>query len=166
MVLSVTAYSDLQITQMSIEEFEDLGTLGNLVRFYVNKDFPGRNGDINNKIVYSYSDCFNFECSSSNYNYWRNSLAELAQYPDNYTKIWDLISHLPFYDLIYFVDKGGVIGLASCQKLAKDFAEYQEKAEEYSSLSAAGIESYFLGRHNNFRKAFEFASQNGAVNFT
>lgn len=166
MGLSVTAYSDLQITQISIEEFEDLDTLDNLVRFYVNEYFPGRNGDINNGIVYSYSDCFNFDCSYSNYNYWRNSLAELAQYPDNYTKMWDSISHLPFYDLIYFSDCKGVIGLASCKKLAKDFAEYQEKAEEYSNTLAAGVSWYFLERYNNFKKAFELASQNGAIKFS
>lgn len=167
MGLLVTGYSNLKATNMSIKEFEDLDDRDGLVRFCINEEFPGRNGEIQEGIVYTYDDCFSFDCSYSNYNYWRSSLAEVAKYPANYDHKWESISaDLPFYSLIYFSDCEGVIGLEYCQKLAKEFLQYQNDAKAYSDLLASDMGWYFLERYENFKKVFDLASQNGAVKFS
>lgn len=150
--------------------------LDDYVQFYVNSDFPGRNGSIEHKAVYSYSDSHDFRAGSyGSYNNWRERLAELADYPavehetvTGYAPsrqirrdaaAWrGLCEGKPFVELVNFSDCEGVIGPEVSAKLANDFADFDERAK------ATGDE-WFYDRYCDWRKAFEMASDDGAVKF-
>ncbi|MBD2161407.1 hypothetical protein H6F46_11970 [Limnothrix sp. FACHB-1083] len=61
----------------------------------------------------------------------------------------------PFSELIDF-SSAGVIGTGYCQKLAKDFADFEAKANTHDNL-------WFRKRYADWQKAFELASGGGAV---
>lgn len=126
------------------------------MRLYPNPDFPAQADGLKDGI-YKYEDVGEFHAGSySGYNQWRNQLAQLAGY-GSAEQAWTTTEG-PFRELINFSDCGGVIGSITSAKLAKDFAEYQHAADQHQ-------DSYFLERYNFWRKAFEVASNAGAVCF-
>lgn len=128
----------------------------NHVRLYVNDDFPGRADPVTDG-VYASKESDGFGCGPySAYNRWRDELAQFAGFMSA-RDVWDRNKSGPFTELISFSDCEGVIGSVVAAKLAKDFADHQEKAD------AKG--GYWLSLYNNFRKAFEMAADGGAVQF-
>ena len=145
-------------------------------QFYVNSDFPGRNGSIEHKAVYAYEDAHGFRAGSyGGYNGWRERLAELAGYPTvEYERVagyapsrqmrrdaaaWSgKCEGMPFVELVNFSDCEGVIGPEVSAKLAKDFAAFDERAK-------AVPDEWFYDRYCEWRKAFEMAADGGAVSF-
>ena len=55
-----------------------------------------------------------------------------------------------------------MIGSAVSAKIAKDFAEFDEKAKTIQ----VGSYGWFYGLYQEWRKAFEMAADGGAVNFS
>ena len=113
----------------------------------------------------------------SSYRYWRNMLAKMAGY-DSAENVWNNFdSHLrlvklkrlnnevvninPFYELICFSDAESSIGPEISKKLHKDFAAFDKDALEY----AVNNNKFFYELYCDFKKAFEVASENGAVSF-
>ena len=113
--------------------------------------------------------------SYSGYNSWRRSLAELIGY--DYDTVIEMIHksmkrtesinevlgesespeiRIPFVELLFFSDCEGFIGPVTSAKLAKDFAEWDEKAKK---------DGHFYGRYKEWKKAFETASEGGCVSF-
>ena len=141
---------------------------------YENSDFAGRMEGLEHKAVYSYGKHDHFKAGSySGYNIWREELAKFAGYPsvsvDRYQTGSNQLRHdegcwqhgkegEPFYELIIFSDCEGVIGSVVSAKLAADFKEHQEKADSHQ-------EEWFRVKYNQWRAAFEAASDNGAVDF-
>lgn len=141
-------------------------------RFYANNDpeFAGRSaglpeGPIKGELV------FGFRAGSySGYGEWRNQLAELAGYPakrhipgfkpaeDSYAAGAWATTQGPFWELIHFSDCEGTIGPVVSAKLAKDFADFQDRADEHG-------DDYFRKKYAEWRRAFETASDSGAVDF-
>ena len=134
--------------------------------------FPGREGQIKDGAIYRAESSLGFRAGSySGYNQWRNELAKLAGFPakpvDRYSTgdiqqrhdqgAWDADAG-PFWELINFSDCEGVIGAEVAAKLAKDFADHQEKADAHAG-------KYFQQSYNDWRKAFEMAANDGAVDF-
>lgn len=123
------------------------------------EDWPGRSEGIEAGAVYRAGETMAFRAGSySGYSAWRDSLARVAGYGsaravrDNPTK------NGPFIELINFSDCEGVIGSVVAAKLAKDFAEHEERI--------AGLEDgYFMEHYREWRRAFEMASDGGAVDF-
>lgn len=157
MGLDITAFRNLQLADPS-EAFED-GELvwdGNYVQVYANDDFPGHHDPLQNRAAYTYEDSFSFRAGSySGYNAWRNELAVLAGFGSD-RGAWKA-THGPFWELINYSDCEGTIGSVISQKLARDFAEYQENANQR--------DDWFQARYADWRRAFEMASDNGAVDF-
>lgn len=114
------------------------------------KHFPGRGEGVNPHTVYTWEDKFRFRAGSySGYNWWRRALKQFAKGND-------------FQELIEFADNEGVIGPVVSKKLANDFAENLEEAIEF----AVHLDSeMWLELYNDWKKAFEMASNNGAVEF-
>lgn len=136
----------------------------------INPDFPGRASDLTEDGVYSFGDSIGFRAGSySGYNQWRETLAMIAGYPAvDYERCgatskrhdagaWAAGSG-PFFELINFSDCEGNIGAAVSGKLANDFAEFQAKADAHD-------DEYWRDKYAAWRKAFEMASNNGAVSF-
>jgi len=167
MGLDITAYSNIrEIRPAMQDEDTDHGE----TKFWINKDFLGREDGIKEKTIYAYEDSHGFRAGSySGYGIWRNKLAELAGYPlaeENFFG-FKRMTHSggawaategPFWELINFADNEGTIGPVVSAKLAKDFAEFQAKADAHP-------EEWFRERYADWRKAFDLAAQNGAVSF-
>ena len=60
--------------------------------------------------------------------------------------------------MINFSDCEGVIGPKTSAKLAKDFAEFQAQADAHP-------DDWFRDLYTTWRRAFELASDDGAVGF-
>ena len=138
---------------------------------YVNPDYPDRAKNISGGLAYKSKEKIGFRAGSySGYSRWRNDLAKLAGYAENsymkhgsecqsYDKtVWDDPKPGPFMELINFSDCEGVIDNEISSKLASDFAEFQSKAN-------ATDDEYFIQKYNDWRKAFELASDRGCVEF-
>lgn len=172
MGLDITAYRKLTPANGN-EAFDETGELkyeDNWTQFYKNPDFPGRADDIQDRHAYKAEDSEGF-CAGGygGYNRWRDQLAELAGYPltkymqygqeqqSHAAACWKGVEG-PFSELINFSDCEGVIGAAVSAKLAKDFADFQEKADAHQ-------DERFRDKYAEWRKAFEMAADAGAVHF-
>lgn len=118
---------------------------------WAEKHFPGRADGVDADSVYTWDDEYCFRAGSySGYNMWRDLLAEFSDGSD-------------FRELINFPDNEGVIGPVVSKKLYNDFKTNHEKAIQYSTNLEDG--EYWLHRYNHWMKAFQYASENGAVIF-
>lgn len=137
---------------------------------YVNPAFPGRNGIVAHKGVYSYESRGSFCAGNySAYNTWREELAKLAGFPaKKYERFGAQHTRHdagafaaeagPFWELICFSDCEGVIGSEVSAKIAADFASFQAAADDHG-------DEWFRRQYADWRTAFETAAQNGAVYF-
>lgn len=134
----------------------------------VNPDFPGREGRIEDGACYSFEDADRMHGGSyGGYNRWRDQLAEMAGYPKQINGADGRESHCVacwngedgvFSELINFSDCEGVIGSEASARLAKEFSDYQEKADLHT-------DSRFQLKYAEWRKMFELASDGGFVDF-
>ena len=167
MGLDITAYRKLTPANGN-EAFDETGELkyeDNWMQFYKNPDFPGRADDIQARHAYKAEDSEGFYAGGyGSYNRWRDQLAELAGYQltkymqyGHAATCWEGAEG-PFSELINFSDCEGVIGAAVSAKLAKDFADFQAKADAHQ-------DERFRNKYAEWRKAFEMAADGGAVRF-
>lgn len=177
MGLDITAYRKL--TKLDVL-FDDEGEpvnpatrepIGAYFKAYVNDEFPGRAEGVEDRAVYAYGEAADvLSRSYSGYNRWREALAKLAGYPlTEYEGSFGGIDRAhaaacwqgatgPFSELINFADNGGVIGPVVAAKLAKDFAEWDERAK------AVDV-PYFYDGYAAMRRGLEMAADGGALNF-
>ena len=119
--------------------------------------WAGRGEGVDSKAVYTYEDRYDFRAGSyGGYNAWRDSLDSFK-------------GNVAFNELINFADNEGVIGSIVSAKLFNDFKTYEKEAIEFSETLKLN-ESYYYGefwlaRYYDWMKAFEYASNGGAVNF-
>lgn len=139
----------------------------NHTRVYLNDAFPGRADDITDRAIYKTEDGDGFRAGSyGSYNDWREWLAKLAGYAavptsdarHQHSDGAGVAGAGPFYELIHFSDCEGVIGAQVSAKLAKDFADFQERADASDS-------GWFAAKYAEWRKAFETAADGGFVDF-
>lgn len=139
-------------------------------RPYVNSDFPGRESPLEHREIYTYEEAdAGPYIGYGRYNHWRDWLAKIAGWPlksyHQYGKDWP--SHCvdcwngetgPFSELINFSDCEGAIGHVVAAKLAKDFAEFDDRAKAADARN-------FYEHYKQWRLVFVMASDNGAVSF-
>ena len=114
--------------------------------------FPGRGEGIDPDTVYTFNERFNFRAGGyGGYNWWRSTLDRFK-------------GDEAFQELINFADNEGVIGPVVSKKLANDFVKYESEAIAFSK-TLADNEDFWLESYRNWKKAFEVAADNGAVNF-
>lgn len=117
------------------------------------REFPGRGEGVDANTVYEWEDSFSFRAGSyTGYGMWRD---ELEKFKGN----------TAFQELIDFADNEGVIGSVVAKKLLKDFIENENEAEEYSKNIKNSDGEWFIYNYRNWKKAFELASDDGAVDF-
>ena len=179
MGVSVRGYSNCKVSSAFIVDADgeavdaktgEIADYDSVLRFYIHPAFPGRADDIDCDAVYECEgSVLGFSASYFAYNEWRNILAMLAGYPRARVgeedrehayciACWNGATG-PFSELINFSDCEGTIGTSVATKLAKDFADYQEKVDHFH-------DPVFVRRYNSMREAFEAATHNGAVRFT
>ncbi|WAI83226.1 MULTISPECIES: hypothetical protein [Achromobacter] len=141
---------------------------------YRNPDFPGRADDIEDRAIYWAENAVSLYAGYGGYNVWREELARVAGYQKGkykqFGRDWD--SHCvgcwsgatgPFSELINFSDCEGTIGPSICAKLARDFADFDERAKAHDGVP--GRPGWFYELYQEFRTAFEMAADSGAVHF-
>lgn len=115
------------------------------------KHFPGRGEGIEVNAVYSFEENYGFHAGSYfGYNRWRFMLKEFSK-------------GASFQELINFADNEGVIGPVVSKKLYQDFKDNEKRAIEFSKSTLDG--GWWLEKYRYWMKAFEMASNNGAVDF-
>ncbi|MCY8813648.1 hypothetical protein P8917_01070 [Bacillus atrophaeus] len=114
--------------------------------------FPGRGEGLEPQNVYTWEESFRFRAGSyTGYGWWRRKLEEFK-------------GGTAFQELINFADNEGAIGPVVSKKLATDFKENAEEAREFAkTLGDAG--EVWLELYDEWKAAFEMASENGAVEF-
>lgn len=167
MGLHISVASKIELIPDALEDFDDGFRVGPNIECFVDRADGVQPG-----IYRVLGEEFGFAAGSyGGYNEWREQLAELAGYPPlPYKSDWESKARSrhaagawaakegPFWELIHFADNEGCIGPKTSAKLAKDFADFQAKADEHAS-------KWFRGRYAEWRRAFELASDNGAVSF-
>ena len=120
--------------------------------------------------------------SYSGYNSWRNDLALAAGYEGGAEEVWGTMSDQlykpdspPFLELINFSDSEGVIGPDVSKKLYNDFVNYENTIKQEVDKwflkihpeKAYGVDDtkWFLSKYEEWKKAFETASNGGFVSF-
>lgn len=124
--------------------------------------WPGRTNGIT-AGVYAFTERAGFRAGSySGYNRWRAWLARVSGHgtPD---AVWSAAKPTgPFVELINFADNEGIIGPVVSAKLAKDFAENEDRIV---AMADADDDTYNIEMYRQWRKAFEMAADGGCVNF-
>lgn len=171
MGLDITAYRQLKEERKAFGD--DDGYPEKLTRLWNNKDFPNSFEGLKEKTLYSYADSHGFRAGSyGGYNAWREWLAALVGYKETeYVASFGGLQKAraaacwegetgPFSELINFSDCDGTIGPKAADKLAKDFAEWDERAK-----AADRADGYNYSRYKEWRKACEMAADGGAIAF-
>lgn len=183
MGLDITAYRQLKACEKPAGADEGDYDYDRFFEARPNPAFPGRDDGLVSKwfeFDQTRDGRFGFNAGSySGYNDWREWLATLAGYPValihtehrpprqlHSAGAWEASSG-PFWELINFADNEGTIGPVVSAKLAKDFAEWQERADAAcAAMTQAGeAGAWFHQRYCDWRKAFEMAADGGAVDF-
>lgn len=160
MGLDITAYRGLTPVENAQDWDSDTRYDAGLVTLYPNPDFPDRSAPLLADVPYKPAEGFGFRAGSyGGYNGWRAELARLAGYSaDFHGTGWDVPESGPFVELVNFSDCEGVLGPIVCAKLARDFAEWQERADQWG-------DAYWRQKYAEWRKAIEMAADGGAVSF-
>lgn len=179
MGLDITAYKNLKVVENP--QIDEEGELINwetewkagVSMEWSEKHFKGRGEGINPNTVYTWEDSIGFRAGSySGYGAWRNTLEAFAKTilpikfecdSNGNVGLVGVNNKNLFEELINFADNEGVIGYIVAKKLYKDFVDNEEKAEEFSkNLKDDG---YWFVKYQDWKEAFEYASQHGAVDF-
>lgn len=163
MGLDITAYKNIELvgTAASGDEWEEKFNTDKTQWIWPGQYMPERLPPIQPNGVYKAGDSWHFRAGPySYYGRWRSHLAWMALGVSAET-VWANPAEFegrPFVELINFSDCEGVLGTQVCQKLLKDFQEWQEEADQNTN-------PHFTESYNDWRKAFEFAANNGYVDF-
>jgi hypothetical protein len=123
---------------------------------YVNPDFPAQADGLADG-AYTYADGDGFRAGGyGGYNSWRQWLAKQAGYRDIDAFDGAVPADAPFLPLVNFSDCEGVIGAKTSKRLAADFAAFADKVTG---------DDYHLAKYQEWQRAFETASDGGAVVF-
>lgn len=166
MSLQVESYSRIKKIEVLLDSDGELLGQANgkrlperLTELTVPEAFIGHAGGLTDGF-YRYRDENSFTISYGGYEDFLEDLATLSGF-----KGWDDAKKSesgPFVELFKFNWSDGVIGHEISSKLAKDFADLQVAANSYKSKR----DDFFIDKYENFRDAFDLASDKGAVQFS
>ena len=159
MSLDITAYKQIKVAENQwLDEYEEPLEDGGF-DFWVNPDFPNRANVIIPDKIYVAADTYRFRAGSySSYNYFRERLALVAGW-ENIQECWNANSGC-LWELINFSDCEGTLDTEVCQKLLKDIQSIKTPTSIVSQ-----DDECFWSKFNDWVKALEFASDNGAISF-
>jgi len=129
--------------------------------------YPGRAAGLELGMAYLGEEKFSFRAGSyGGYNEWRDKLAQLAGMKSAW-EFWKLEPEqqekFPFWQLVNFSDCEGIIGPEVSAELAKNFAEFDERAKFFDPDTDGW--NHFYENYKQWRSAFEAASDSGLVEF-
>lgn len=156
--INILAFSHLKTLynpQQSIEE----------ISFKANPNFPAHLSGIDeNKKYVCRGKIISFQSGNHElFLEFKNHLAKIAGF-ENYEQIWKLKPLGYFVEFIYFTDVQGSIGPIIGSKLYKDFFDNFQNAKKYFETVENG-HTFFIF-YSNWKKAFYFAKNHGAISIT
>jgi hypothetical protein len=130
---------------------------------FTERDFTGRTKGLS-AGVFEPEQQHGFRAGSYiGYNQWRDHLARMA-HGMSAEQVWSGgVESEAFLELINFSDCEGLIGPQVSAKLAQDFEDHEAKAEAYAETIEDG--DWWIDRYRQWWRAFQMASDNGAVQF-
>lgn len=157
MGLDITAYRDCTPVAVELDD-EGQPTRDDVVRAWVNGNYPERAEGLQHLRYYVHGDSMDFSAGPySAYDAWRRELARIGGYEAE--DAWEgRVDTAPFLEMVDFADNEGVIGPATCTKLAQDFAAHEDTAR-------AAMSKQHFGLYAKWWQAFELARHNGFVRF-
>ncbi len=167
MGLSPSAYKNIKLLKACNDDWEDedidsfSGKKNILLR--PKGEFPTEKGIVLGYYEFTEDFCFSAGAYSG-HNEWRRELARMVGYPDLEETIWkfpEKHKDNPFFELLWFSDCEGVLNAETCKELYNDFLNFEETMEKFETNCYHWKEKYY-----NFKKAFEFGKENGAVLFS
>ncbi|HCK83144.1 MAG TPA: hypothetical protein DHW63_01055 [Hyphomonadaceae bacterium] len=178
MGLDVSAWA--RLVRIEGEPDDEMIGEGEVVRVHASSEFPGRTIGLKDGWyrgeTLQFGDFWSFRAGSySGYNTWRDQLAKLAGYaahPNAQELYGTTHAHAataweatggPFWELLHFSDCSGVIGPQVSAKLARDFAALDERAK--AAADAEPGNGWFYRAYCDWRRAFDWAAQDGCVEF-
>lgn len=178
MGLDVSAWARLE--RLEGEPDDEMLGAGEVVSVHASSEFPGRTIGLadgwyrGERLQFGNFDSFRAGAYSG-YNAWRDWLAKLGGYaahPNAQERhgtthahaatAWEASSG-PFWELLNFYDCDGEIGPLVSAKLARDFAEFDERAKAASGAEPGN--GWFYRAYCDWRRAFDWAAQDGCVEF-
>lgn len=163
MGLDITAYKTVKFVRPLKPGENSHAEWPRIERLYVNNHFVARADGLKDglyEVSQEPDGQINFRAGSySGYNRWRATLAGLVGTTPEAE--WEKETPSgPFHELINFADNEGIIGPVTSAKLAKDFAEWRERAEKYGR----GIDDgWWWENYQEWQRAFELAASGGGV---
>ncbi len=157
MGLDISAFSKLKFTGGDADDYD----YPRQARLWVNRDFSEHCDGLDHGIYDVTGESHRFRAGSySGYNHWREQPAGLLGTTPQ--AVWNGGECLAFAELIHNSDCEGFIGPKTSAKLAKDFADWEERAKAYAAkLGDSG--EWFLTKYADWKLAFELAADDGAV---
>lgn len=139
---------------------------------------PDRAEGLEDQGFYKAENSMRFSAGSyGGYNYWRDALARMVGYAPAPIEVIPAdevrfpyyhgaiaAGSGPFFELIHFSDCHGTIGPVVSVKLARDFAEWEERARQYEAANS-NLAGFFFSQYQLWNKAFQMAANGGAVDF-
>jgi hypothetical protein len=163
MGLNVSAYGRLEAIKDNQVEFGDHGIPVNerIVSLFNNPDYPYHiSGLKESRFFICKGETYQFRAGSyHSYSDWRDWLAKLAGYKDAH-EVWQNPTMGPFVELINFSNLAGTIGPSVSAKLANDFKDFEHKVKQYEKSDPFHYRAF-----QDWKKCFEIATKDGAVNF-
>lgn len=128
---------------------------------FTERGWPGYAAGIVSGGAYGFAESYSVRMGTySHFNQWRRVLTTMLT---GCTDAWEDRPTQPFAELTSFADSDGIISGPVAAKLAKDFADFQPYAEAFAKDFVDG--RYWISRYKSWRKVFEVAADNGAVEF-
>lgn len=172
MGLDIIAYKELTVIEPKRYNPDTMWRPGESM-IWSETHFKGRGEGIEPLAYYKWNDLFHFRAGTySGYNEWREKLDKFRQYlmqqaseqsNETFTdQVKDADGHM-FMELIDFADNEGVIGPVVSKKLHHDFKVNEKQAQTYAKTIENG--DYWLEKYALWQKAFDYAKDDGAVEF-
>lgn len=157
MSLHIRAYGRCTPTEVTFDDEQEV-VQDNVVRPYVNADFPAQADGIVHGAWYRYEAQMSFGAGSyDGYGEWRRELARIGGYEAE--RAWEgFVDEAPFLELVNFADNEGVIGPRTSAKLSADFAAHEDVAR-------GRMDDDGFRRYRKWLEAFTMAADGGFVDF-
>lgn len=174
MGLDISVYKEIDFESFqsrSGKSEEELDELYDNMLYLYNSYNPYNQSDNIREGFYNYEKReFNFRAGSySGYNMFREILCE-SFYELKPEVIWGNITKYKdgdFIELINFSDCEGFIGPKTSKKLFNDFVKNEDKFNSFldTKINENTTKDYYKEKYQEWKKAFEIASEDGVVRF-
>lgn len=163
MGLDVTAHKNLRLASFKswdeAYEWQRENERDFLEAFVIDDSWKDRISDLEEGRFYVSEDSESFVgYSYSTHSQIRSMVCEMMGIGQDDWKIGLLIKGSDFEEWLNFADNEGCMSQTTCKKLLEDFKKWEDKAK-------GQFDEYYFYCYENWIKTFEYASENGAVEY-